>query len=78
MPFCLVGDSSIANLILQGQKLLAVSSDSAKLDVEILISLTLKKTRSYLLTWPEKKLSDEELLEFKHLLSRRVQGEPIA
>lgn len=78
MPFCLVGDNSIANLILQGQKLLTVSSDSAKLDVEILISLVLNKPRSYLLTWPEKELSDEQSLEFKHLLFRRAQGEPIA
>lgn len=75
---CLVGDNSIANLTAQGQKLLAVSSDSAKLDVEILISLVLKKPRSYLLTWPEKKLSDEQLHEFKHVLSRRAEGEPIA
>lgn len=78
MHFCLVGDNSIANLIIQGQKLLAESSDSAKLDVEILISLVLNKPRSYLLIWPEKELSDEQSLEFVHLLSRRAQGEPIA
>lgn len=76
--FRLIGDSSIANLIFQGQQLLTVSSDSAKLDVEILLSLVLKKARSYLFTWPEKKLSDEQLLEFIHLLSRRAEGEPIA
>ena len=75
---CLVGDNSIANLTVQGQKLLAISSDSAKLDVEILISFVLKKPRSYLLTWPEKKLSDEQLLEFTQVLSRRAEGEPIA
>ena len=75
---CLVGDNSIANLIIQGQKLLESTSDSAKLDVEILLCFVLDKARSYLLTWPEKKLSDEQLLEFTLLLSRRVQGEPIA
>jgi len=74
----LVGDNSIANLIIQGQKLLESTSDSAKLDVEILLCFVLDKARSYLLTWPEKKLSDEQLLEFTLLLSRRVQGEPIA
>jgi len=78
MRFCLVGDNSIANLIFQGQQLLARSSDSAKLDVEILLSLVLKKARSYLLTWPEKKLSNEQLLDFIDLLSRRAEGEPIA
>jgi len=74
----LVGDNSIANLIIQGQKLLEFTSDSAKLDVEILLCVVLDKARSYLLTWPEQKLNDEQLLEFTLLLSRRVQGEPIA
>jgi release factor glutamine methyltransferase len=78
MHLNLIGNSSIVNLIFQGQKILTTTSDSAKLDVEILLSLVLKKTRSYLLTWPEKKLSDEQLLEFKNLLSRRSYGEPIA
>jgi release factor glutamine methyltransferase len=73
-----IGDNSIANLTSQGQQLLAEISDSGKLDVEILLSLVLKKTRSYLFTWPEKKLSDEQLLEFIKLLSRRAAGEPIA
>jgi release factor glutamine methyltransferase len=76
--FRLIGDNSIANLTSQGQQLLAKISDSGKLDVEILLSLVLKKTRSYLFTWPEKKLSDEQLLEFIKLLSRRAEGEPIA
>lgn len=74
----MVGDNSIANLIIQGQKLLEFTSDSAKLDVEILLCVVLDKARSYLLTWPEQKLNDEQLLEFTLLLSRRVQGEPIA
>jgi release factor glutamine methyltransferase len=76
--FRLIGDNSIANLTSQGQQLLAEISDSAKLDAEILLSLVLKKTRSYLYTWPEKKLSDEQLHEFIKLLSRRAEGEPIA
>jgi release factor glutamine methyltransferase len=76
--FRLIGDNSIANLTSQGQQLLAKISDSGKLDVEILLSLVLKKTRSYLFTWPEKKLSDEQLHEFIKLLSRRAEGEPIA
>ena len=74
----LAGDNSIANLIFQGQKLLSVSSDSAKLDVEILLSLVLNKARSYLLTWPEKELSDKQVVDFEKLLARRAQGEPIA
>jgi len=74
----LIGDNSIANLINQGQKLLQGRSDSAKLDVEILLCFVLDKERSYLLTWPEKLLSDEQLHYFLPLLIRRIQGEPIA
>mgnify|MGYP002700299163 CR=1 FL=1 len=74
----LIGDNSIANLVNQGQKLLQDASDSPKLDVEILLSFVLDKDRSYLLTWPEKKLEDEQLHIFLPLLVRRIQGEPIA
>jgi len=74
----LIGDNSFANLIKQGQLLLQHVSDSAKLDTEILLCFVLGKDRSYLLTWPEKFLSDEQLLVFIPLLARRFQGEPIA
>ena len=74
----LIGDSSFANLIRQGQLLLQHVSDSAQLDTEILLCFVLEKERSYLLTWPEKMLSDEQLLVFLPLLARRFQGEPIA
>lgn len=74
----LVGDKSIANLVNQGQQYLKASSDSAKLDVEILLCCVLDKDRSYLLTWPENIPSDEQLLYFFKLLERRLNGEPIA
>lgn len=74
----LMGDHSLANLISQSQVLLEHSSDSAKLDAEVLLCFLLNKERSYLLTWPEKLLTNEQLLCFIGLLERRIQGEPIA
>ena len=74
----LMGDHSLANLISQSQILLEHSSDSAKLDAEVLLCFLLNKERSYLLTWPEKLLTNEQLLCFIGLLERRIQGEPIA
>lgn len=74
----LIGDNSFANLIKQSELLLQQASDSAKLDAEILLCFVLNKERSYLLTWPEKMLSDEQLLDFLQLVFRRFQGEPIA
>lgn len=53
-------------------------SDSARLDLEVLLAYVLKKDRSYLYTWPEKQLNDAEVLAFELLLQRRKQGEPIA
>ncbi|PIQ43781.1 MAG: protein-(glutamine-N5) methyltransferase, release factor-specific [Gammaproteobacteria bacterium CG11_big_fil_rev_8_21_14_0_20_46_22] len=68
-------------LSIQGVIRFAVSklqSESARLDTEILLSHVLKKPRSYLYAWPEKILSDEERAQFDQLLSRRLQGEPMA
>lgn len=54
------------------------SSDSSRLDCELLLCFVLKKDRAYLYTWPEKKLTDEQRERYTALLIRREQGEPIA
>lgn len=53
-------------------------SDSAELDVEVLLCHVLEKNRSYLRTWPEKRLNKSQLDQFTHLLKQRQQGQPIA
>lgn len=53
-------------------------SDSADLDAEVLLCHILKKSRTYLRTWPEKQLSKEEFTQFQALLKQRQQGQPIA
>lgn len=78
MRMRLVGDNSIANLLNQGQQLLTAGSDSALLDGQILLSMALDKPRSYLLTWPEKHLNNEQVEHYISLLTRRYLGEPIA
>ncbi|WP_220466013.1 peptide chain release factor N(5)-glutamine methyltransferase [Colwellia sp. BRX9-1] len=69
---------SFAEIINQGQQLLAAFSDSAKLDCKILLAFVLNKETSYLLTWPDKKLAEHEFYAFLALFERRLQGEPIA
>ena len=69
---------TIAKLLIYGQHCLLANSDSAKLDVELLICFIIDKPRSYLLTWPEKKLSLVQSSSFAELLLRRINGEPIA
>ena len=68
---------SIAENMRQSSLLDAVS-DSARLDTEILLAHALDKNRTYLYTWPEKLLSEEQQKAFDQLMQRRVNGEPIA
>jgi len=53
-------------------------SDSARLDCESLLCFVLEKPRSYLHSWPEKMLSQDETVQFEKRLNRRINGEPIA
>ena len=53
-------------------------SESARVDVELLLCHLLQKPRSYLFTWPDRALTDEQCKHFEQFLSRRLQGEPVA
>lgn len=53
-------------------------SDSARLDVELLLAECVERERTYLYTWPEKALTAEQQTRFELLFSRRLTGEPVA
>ncbi len=53
-------------------------SASPSLDAAVLLCHVLGKPRSYLLTWPEKVLTNEQQSQFRALIKRRIEGEPIA
>lgn len=53
-------------------------SESARLDIELLLAHILKKNRVYLFTWPEKILTPEQAAAFDIFFQRRLSGEPIA
>lgn len=59
-------------------KWVQLKTGSARLDVECLLCQVLECDSSYLRTWPEKELSEEQCEHFQTLLIRRQQGEPIA
>ena len=69
---------SLKNLVEYGQKLLMSSSDSAKLDAQLLLCLVLQKDLSHLLTWPDKVIEAALIKQYLDLLTRRYHGEPIA
>ncbi|MGF1695832.1 peptide chain release factor N(5)-glutamine methyltransferase [Vibrio lamellibrachiae] len=53
-------------------------SESPSLDAAVLLCHSLNKPRSFLFTWPDKVLSEQDLSNFHLLLERRLSGEPIA
>lgn len=55
-----------------------VQSESAALDARVLLVYCLEKPDSYLYTWPDKLLSDEQQAYFNALIARRATGEPVA
>jgi len=68
---------TIANCLKQSSRL-ADLSDSPRLDIEIFLTHILQKNRTYLFTWPEQELTDEQAKQFNDFFSRRLTGEPVA
>ena len=64
-------------MILSGQRL-ENSSDSWRLDTELLLAYVLGKSREYLFTWPEFEIEESAQKRFNELLDRRSKGEPVA
>ncbi len=48
------------------------------LEPELLLAHVLERSRSYLHAWPEKPCGESETARYRTLLSRRIEGEPIA
>ncbi|MEL0649379.1 peptide chain release factor N(5)-glutamine methyltransferase [Pseudoalteromonas agarivorans] len=69
---------TLEQAVAAGADLLASSSESAKLDAQVLLLHILQKPRSYLFTWPEHELSDDQQSQFNVFIQRRLKGEPVA
>lgn len=77
--FVMASESSTINIELQNAYLeLSETSNSARLDAEVLLAYALECDRTYLRTWPEKELTPEQLHAFQQLIERRISGEPVA
>ncbi|TXR53747.1 peptide chain release factor N(5)-glutamine methyltransferase [Reinekea thalattae] len=48
------------------------------LDAQVLLAHQLNKGQTYLIAWPEKQLSAEQLSAFQSLVEKRLSGEPVA
>lgn len=72
-----MGDISVAQCLQLAGELESIS-DSARLDIELILCHVLQKNRTYLFTWPDKQLSAEAAEMFLQLFNRRKSGEPVA
>lgn len=68
---------TIAAALEEGARQL-IDSESPLLDTRVLLGYALNKSRTYLMTWPERVLTLEQYQLFQQVLSRRQLGEPIA
>jgi len=71
-------NKTIKQLISYATELLKNSSDSAKLDAQVLLGFVLNKAITYMHTWPDKILTEEYTFQYDELLQRRLSGEPIS
>lgn len=55
-----------------------IHSDSAKLDVELLLAEIIGRDRTYLYTWPDRLLAVDQIELFENWFNRRASGEPVA
>ena len=69
--------TTIAECLARSKELESVS-DSARLDTEILLARVVNKPRTFLYTWADKPVSEQQLKQFEQWFDRRLAGEPIA
>ncbi|MEQ3513090.1 peptide chain release factor N(5)-glutamine methyltransferase [Pseudoalteromonas sp. BZB3] len=69
---------TVAQALAWATQILQNTSDSPKLDAEVLLLHVLDKPKSYLFTWPEAELTEVQLSTFKKLIAERETGHPVA
>ena len=70
--------TTIEELVKRGVDLLAVTSNSPKLDAELLVSHALKKSRVYLIAHNREPVVESLVATIESLFQRRLLHEPIA
>ncbi len=72
------GAATTAALVRRGMEILAPTSDSARLDAELLLGHVLKMSRAGLIGGSEAPVSGEHSAIFLDLIRQRAQGRPVA
>ncbi len=71
-------NDSVQALLTAAVQQLASSSDTPRLDAEVLLAATLEQPRSALYAWPERRVDAKQATRFAAWLHRRQRGEPLA
>lgn len=69
---------SIQQALAVGASALTDTSESPKLDAEVLLLDCISQSRTYLFTWPEKLLTEEQQATFLSAIEKRKTGLPVA
>jgi release factor glutamine methyltransferase len=70
--------TTLNTLLQQGQQQLAGSSESPRLDAEVLLGHILQVSRAHLYANPEREIAAVQVTEFEQLISDRHAGHPVA
>jgi len=65
--------SSIADVLAEAR-----NAGMERIDAEVLLCHVLQRNRTFLYTWPDRLLSDNERQHLNRLLQQRLQGHPVA
>lgn len=72
------GGDSIASALAWACRQLVPLSEGLRLDAEVLLAALLAVERSYLFTWPERRLPPAVLMRYRAQVARRASGYPVA
>ena len=71
-------NQEVKSLLSQAVARLAATVDLPDLEAQLLLAYVLQKTRTWLLSWPEAPVDEEQRQRFESLVERRLSGEPVA
>ncbi|MBV9804959.1 MAG: peptide chain release factor N(5)-glutamine methyltransferase [Solirubrobacterales bacterium] len=78
MPEVAVAPSSVASALARATSTLATTSDTPRLDVELLLAFVLGTERAQLILDSRRELDPSEVTQFDALVARRAAYEPVA
>ena len=74
----LIMTNTIQDALQDAQSRLKATSETPRLDAQVLLAHVLNKPKAYLLAYPEQSLTDAQQTQYQALITRRADDEPVA